>query len=321
MRKTVFGFVASLAVLTVLGAMSIIFERWEFINNVIAYPHEPPARLVISMSTFSTRIQVTAIDAIQHLLTHQLFDRLIVTVSMDHRKEKGTCLFPGECVSDEGIQPASTVQECLELFERAFGTFVKIQDPEAGYHAFVTPKIYLQIMTVPDYGPATKLLGALRLETDPETVIVTVDDDSFYFPNYIPLLAARLPSDGVLGVMFQDLDSNKNPFIINTPVALRVLYEGHGVQVQSWLMGVTAIAYRVRYFKPDIMQEARNLSRECFLNDDVWIGGYLKRHGIKRYSYFGPSLYKHVRHATESLSSIPGAQDRDISVCAQSYGF
>jgi hypothetical protein len=39
-----------------------------------------------------------------------------------------------------------------------------------------------------DWGPATKLLGALLLETDPDTVIITVDDDMMYNHNMVEWL-------------------------------------------------------------------------------------------------------------------------------------
>ena len=35
-----------------------------------------------------------------------------------------------------------------------------------------------------DRGPATKLLGALEIEKDPETILITVDDDNDY-PDFL----------------------------------------------------------------------------------------------------------------------------------------
>ena len=43
----------------------------------------------------------------------------------------------------------------------------------------------LVVQRTEDYGPATKLLGALLVEKDPATVVVTVDDDVTYHPDTV----------------------------------------------------------------------------------------------------------------------------------------
>lgn len=321
MKSLIVVLIVLLSVSTAIIIFLLTLERWDMFTDIVNLPIHQPERLVVAMATFSTRIEMTALQVIDDLLTHQSFDRLIVTVSLDHRSEKGSCLFLGECVENKSIAAIRTVHDCLTVFGRHFGAFDQVQAPHEGFEAFVHRKIYLLIMKIPDYGPATKLLGALHVERDPSTIIVTVDDDSFYYPYYINRLAYHTPVDGALGVMHQFINAYRQTAIINTPRAMRFFFEGYGIQIRSWLMGVTGIAYRVKYFQDDIFTEARNLTKDCFLNDDVWLGGYLKKHNIKRYVYFGPSLSKHVRHATESLSSLPGAQDRDIVSCAKQYGF
>jgi hypothetical protein len=42
-------------------------------------------------------------------------------------------------------------------------------------------KIYIH--RTEDYGPSTKLLGALENEKDPDTVIMVIDDDTRYHPD------------------------------------------------------------------------------------------------------------------------------------------
>ncbi|CAN0259848.1 unnamed protein product, partial [Discosporangium mesarthrocarpum] len=51
-----------------------------------------------------------------------------------------------------------------------------------------------------DYGPATKLIPLLQVETRPETVIITVDDDTWYPSSLLRDLAVaanRLPNMAV----------------------------------------------------------------------------------------------------------------------------
>ena len=314
MKNSLISIIGFVIVLLTMGILTIMFEHWEIVQDIFPLPVSKPRRVVVSLSTFSTRLQVTALDCIADLLAHQTMDRLLVTVSLNHRKEQGSCLYAGECVGDEGIEEASTVTDVLHLFRRRFGMLRPV-----GKHSFELGKVYLQIMTAADFGPATKLLGALMVEQDPDTILVTVDDDSYYFRGFVQNLASRLPHNSVLGVMFQRLNPRGEPEIINTPLLMRIFYEGYGQPIHHWLMGVSGIAYRVGYFDSHIFEEARQLPRECFLNDDVWLGGYLKRKGIHPFVYFGWSLYKHVRHATKSLSSIRGAQSTDITACARRY--
>lgn len=46
----------------------------------------------------------------------------------------------------------------------------------------------LTVVRTEDYGPATKLLGCLDFEQDPETIIVTIDDDVKYSPDLLKTL-------------------------------------------------------------------------------------------------------------------------------------
>ncbi|KAJ3301547.1 hypothetical protein HDU76_005721, partial [Blyttiomyces sp. JEL0837] len=55
-----------------------------------------------------------------------------------------------------------------------------------GMKALVGPTLVVQ--RTADYGPATKLLGALEVEKDPETIIITVDDDCDYHHDMVLLL-------------------------------------------------------------------------------------------------------------------------------------
>jgi hypothetical protein len=325
LRNTLF--VVCFIVLCISGNLLFLkhLGKWVLFEDIEPLPVSRPRRIVVSMSTFSTRIQLTALNTLEEMLQTQDMDRIIVTVSMNHRNDKGECLH-SDCVSDQGIQEASTMEDVLHVFLKRFGEFKPVKITQNYLHPFIhndDPKreLYLQIMTMKDFGPATKLLGALLVEKEPDTIIIVVDDDQFYTAGYFLNLAIHLPQNAIMGSMYQYLGSMDNAVFVDNMIYMYPLHQGHGVQIDGWLMGTGGVAYRVEYFTEDIFNEARQLSRECFLNDDVWLAGYMKKLKLTAYMYFGPSGYKHVRHATQSLSSIRGAQTTDLAICAKSYGF
>ncbi len=86
------------------------------------------------------------------------------------------------------------------------------------------------------------------------------------------------------------------------------------------VMGVYGVAYRVSMFQEDVFQEVQGRSRDCFLNDDVWISWYLKNKGV-------PILVlpifpggAHTRRSTWSPSVLEGMQTVSLRDCARSYG-
>jgi len=310
-------------------------------NKTVFFPKMKVPRLVISLSTFSTRIKLSALKTVMHLHKEQNVDRIIVNVALKHRsidKNKTSCKVFGDCVEVFGISEPVTAEEILGYFEKYFGVFHKVTCyfNKIKRQCYEKDEIFLQFFLDFDWGPSSKLLGALLVEEDPDTVIVTMDDDCHYYPNLARQLAERLPENGVMGAgdAWQNVALCRKSFMSRVyneqkslMFRLRIAsvladYDNYGIELQnSWLMGVAAIAYRVKYFSDDIFDEASNLSPQCFINDDVWIGGFLKRKKMQYYIDFTRSIYYHQRHPTASVSVIPHAQDYDLLSCALSYGF
>ena len=153
-----------------------------------------------------------------------------------------------------------------------------------------------------DYGPITKLVGALETETDPETLIVVVDDDWLY-PNYdarmMKQLAAAEPDFAVVGHCGDSLITNPEsdfwvpPFTnfkqnVRSPCCCRFL-EGFG-----------SVGYRVRFFHNASAQisfmsylDTVLKHKKCFRTDDLVISNYLAMQGIQAVLLFaGPGTIK-----------------------------
>jgi len=125
-----------------------------------------------------------------------------------------------------------------------------------------------------DYGPLTKLVPTLRAETDPNTIIITVDDDRVYMRDTVKYLTwfAELEPSIVwglsgYGIMWYPLP--KGMVQVSVPWVLR----GGGGRAIDILMAVKGIAYRRKFFHH--IDDLANIHPDCFLADDTWIAGYL----------------------------------------------
>lgn len=133
----------------------------------------------------------------------------------------------------------------------------------------------IQIVRCNDHGPITKLYPALLEEQDPETLIITVDDDIEYIPERIETLvhwAEKFPEAAIGGTGFivgpwwwfyGTVHRPKTP----TPVSV--------------LEGFSGCAYRRGFFSDDLI-DYQDAPSGAFYNDDVWISGYLARKKIPR---------------------------------------
>ena len=131
-----------------------------------------------------------------------------------------------------------------------------------------------------DFGPASKVLGTLLIEQNPETLIVYGDDDRLYPPQLwerILYYTHKYPNDAiaVLGGWISAEDG---------------LYCGRslavGVNSVSLVGGAGGVAVRRKFFG---MEEATmsafqvaNMSKACYLGDDFYLSHLLSRNGVRR---------------------------------------
>ncbi|KAJ1446438.1 hypothetical protein M885DRAFT_546527 [Pelagophyceae sp. CCMP2097] len=144
-----------------------------------------------------------------------------------------------------------------------------------------------------DFGPATKLVAALResldraaaarLRGDLEgevfelaTRIVVVDDDTLYSPRLVESLAAwaaRLPEAAVATTGWPVASGLRYPhWTQNYLVYGNELYAPHRVAV---VRGNCGFLVRPSFFKPALWEDMAGAPRGAVLMDDVWISGML----------------------------------------------
>lgn len=133
----------------------------------------------------------------------------------------------------------------------------------------------IKIIRCEDHGPITKLYPVLKYERDPQTIIVTVDDDIQYIPERIETLVhwaelypqAAIGGTGFIAGPWWSFYGTVHRTVEITPVSV--------------LEGFSGCAYRRGFFKDDLI-DFTGAPPEAFYNDDVWISGYLAKRGIPR---------------------------------------
>ena len=145
----------------------------------------------------------------------------------------------------------------------------------------LSPLVKLHMITraEDDFGPATKLLPALRLERDARTHLITVDDDTTYHEDMIlalSLTAQHASKPVSVGFWCEEFGwaPQQGYFFMHAQYrreCLRVPVEGtcHG-----WLSGVSGVLFE-RGSLDDQIFNYTDRPKGCWLHDDVWFGGHV----------------------------------------------
>lgn len=172
------------------------------------------------------------------------------------------------------------------------------------------------VRTDADYGPITKIYGALVSEKDPNTVIFSCDDDVIFSPNHIEIMLSHhrnnpeiaICGTGALigkGLSFVSIVSTVEPFQNwNGLTGFNLGPNGRKVDL---IFGVAGVLYVRKFFPPnDSLYEnifKHSLDDESiFHNDDVLISGYLSKQGISRYVFYDIPTINHA-NGPDALSS------------------
>lgn len=131
------------------------------------------------------------------------------------------------------------------------------------------------ILRTEDYGPATKILGALKhAPVSANTIIISVDDDTCYPPNLALRLAvsAKMHPNEAIGVSGAILDFEKN----KEGGIVKIMRDQIAVPV---LEGFAGIAYRPKFFTESIF-DISNEPNYCYNSDDIYLSFHLAQQKI-----------------------------------------
>lgn len=137
----------------------------------------------------------------------------------------------------------------------------------------------ITVIRCKDYGPATKLLGCLEFEPDPETIIITVDEDQHYRKDLIESLvsAGILDKNKRVGSHARDRQFGSNPWKF---IGARREETGDHLALE----GFGGVLYRRGMITDEIMAYFRQLSPEdaCWKADDITFDRLFTENGVKK---------------------------------------
>lgn len=159
-----------------------------------------------------------------------------------------------------------------------------------------------------DYGPICKIYGGLVSENDPNTILLTVDDDTYFNENYMTKIREKckehpdkaICATGALvgnGLNFISILSSVQPF--DKYEWIPKFHCGENGRDIDICFGVGGVAYRRKFF-PEKLEDINNEIlkyteiKTIFHNDDVLISGYLSKKNIKRRIFNDIPSVKHI---------------------------
>lgn len=173
----------------------------------------------------------------------------------------------------------------------------------------ITPEMkkLCTVVKCKDYGPITKIVAGILAEDDPETVIISFDDDMMYPSDMVESLVnhhRKYPNSaiGSSGMLLRykcpmcAITPNEDNFIYRIP---KFSVPSEGRRVDS-IYGYPGALY-VRKFFPSrdrLEKEFLNyasLNHEMFLNDDIVISGYISMKNIERRIFGNMPIVDFVR--------------------------
>lgn len=150
---------------------------------------------------------------------------------------------------------------------------------------------------VDDLGPVMKILPVLEVETDSDTLLITVDDDVRYPPDTISALqiAAQAHPEsafGSRGFNFTNIGQHLEPVRGNhTPCHV--------------LQGYGACAYRRQHFDIERLYLSLALQPEVFrFSDDVILSNHIASRGVARFTIQLDSPLEHMHWGDEDSQSL-----------------
>jgi hypothetical protein len=155
-----------------------------------------------------------------------------------------------------------------------------------------------------DYGPITKLLPVLDIETDPETRIITFDDDMYMNKRVVKLLengTIKYPNTAV---------GLSGGCVGNFPFLLQLVLNSNNDIECDWLQGTHGVCYKREYLNKDSIILAFQGEFHYLDNkhDDHKIGAYLSLKKVKKIKLKGNAFSLSEAMDFSSITSISNSK-------------
>ena len=137
----------------------------------------------------------------------------------------------------------------------------------------------VKIVRCEDFGPATKLLGCIELENDHETNIITIDDDQIYDKDVFKTLVAYSIEYPNATITNSALGSGLEHVI----ALCTKIDKSISSPTSYYAEGFGGVLYKRKFITNEMYDYFKNnLSKDCFLSDDLTISTWLEIQGVQR---------------------------------------
>ena len=137
----------------------------------------------------------------------------------------------------------------------------------------------VKIIRSQDYGPITKIYPTLHFEKDPDTLIITFDDDVNIKNTVVEILLEKHRQYPDACLSFSGWCVGKFPFYLQYANTNK-----KDVEV-DWLQGVHSVLYPRKYLNSatllDYSLDGKKVPKEVIVNDDVWLSVHVMRNNAR----------------------------------------
>ena len=280
-------------------------------STTLLLPQLQPFRVVLSLTTLPQRL---------HLLPSVLVTLLAQEASVD-------AIWVHVALQNNTMSRQSFERRLRREVPPVLALLLRSQCVAVGAHMLRCGRIHF-VYDGEDFGPASKLLGVLAHERDPETRIITVDDDILYDRRMVGTLLRHGTYDSALGFSCEELPRAPSRGWHLISAGYSWMYPLSTVlPCEGWLHGYQGVLYRRGLFEDDVFDDTA-LPRGCFFADDVRLAGYLASKGIARrvYPHFasflgitGDTFTVLPKNNTGALSMIPDTMLHNQWPCVRHF--
>lgn len=184
----------------------------------------------------------------------------------------------------------------------------------------------VEIRMADDYGPATKLLPALREVGSDDGVIIYCDDDKIYLPNWAAKLVEAAKTNPSTAFAWAGCSLNEicdRHLYRHSMAALATRLSLGLLQPLKWkrpsqgpidiAFGYAGVLVRPRFFSPAVF----DIPTGCLV-DDIWFSGQLRLAGTPVYKLSGPVPIRNRRSA--EFEPLKNLKIKDIDRSAADFG-
>lgn len=175
-----------------------------------------------------------------------------------------------DCMLNQTIKPDRIYLNLPHVFKRNESTF------EMPLPQFITENELVYVNFCDDIGPATKILPTLNLEKEPETLILSIDDDIYYPEHLIETFLAfskSYPESCITGSSYMFKNDTLKHKKRNT------MLKGKEVEL---LEGFSGVLYKRKFFTSNVLNQIYtwiNENKACKFGDDFSLSNALINNG------------------------------------------